>query len=608
MVNTEKRIQLLADLLVNQIAAGEVVERPGAVVKELVENSLDAGATEITVEVEEGGQRLIRVRDNGQGIHPQDLTLALARHATSKIRVFEDLEQVASLGFRGEALPSIASVSRLTLTSRQRGQERAFAVGEEGGDPRPAAHPEGTSVEVRDLFHNTPARRKFLRSERTEFAHIEEVLRRIALSRQYVAFTLYHNRKRIYAWPAVGAKEGLQRVTAVLGTAFAQGVLALNLAAGGMKLRGWIGLPTLARSQPDQQYFYVNGRVIRDRVIAHALRQAYQDVLYRDRHPTYVLFLELDPTAVDVNVHPTKHEVRFRDSHTVHQFLTRALRETLAHTQAGINPTPLSPSSLPFEEKSAPKQSMAAVVPISSSPIRQQRLDLADATPRYQPSSLTSGQVPTKSPSFLPPVAQPLLAQPEDIPPLGYALAQLQGTYILAENSQGLVLVDIHAAHERITYERLRTAVAGEGLRSQALLVPVTLLVGERDAGLAEQYREELATLALELDRLSGETLIIRRVPTLLAAGDVTGLVQDVLADLAEYGNSERVNDHIQQLLATMACHGSIRGDRRLSLAEMNALLRDMETTERSAQCNHGRPTTVQWSREELSRLFLRGR
>lgn len=569
------RIQLLSPRLANQIAAGEVVERPASVAKELLENSLDAGSRRIDVEVEQGGIKLLRVRDDGRGIPADDLPLALARHATSKIRELEDLERVMSLGFRGEALASISSVARLTMTSRTADAGEAWQVETEGRDmqPRvqPAAHPVGTSVEVRDLFFNTPARRKFLRAEKTEFDHLQEVIKRLALARFDVAFHLRHNGKTIFALHE--ARDELaraRRVGAVCGQAFLEQALPIEVERNGLHLWGWVGLPTFSRSQPDLQYFYVNGRMVRDKLVAHAVRQAYRDVLYNGRHPTFVLFFEVDPAVVDVNVHPTKHEVRFRDSRMVHDFLYGTLHRALGEVRP--------------DDQLAPPEAPPS---------------LAEAGGAYKAyfAPLPAGEAP----AALPESAQ-------DIPPLGYALAQLKGIYILAENAHGLVLVDMHAAHERITYERLKVAMASEGLRGQPLLVPESIAVSEREADCAEEHSSWFQRLGFELQRLGPESLAIRQIPALLKQAEATQLVRDVIADLLEYGTSDRIQAHLNELLGTMACHGAVRANRRLTLPEMNALLRDMEITERSGQCNHGRPTWTQLGLDELDKLFLRGR
>jgi DNA mismatch repair protein MutL len=594
--------RLLPDTLVNQIAAGEVVERPASVVKELVENALDAGAKRIEVELEEGGIRLVRVRDDGCGLDGGEMALAVSRHATSKIASLEDLEQVATLGFRGEALPSIASVSRFALTSRTReaahGQRLEVEGGRDGG-LQPHPHPVGTSVEVRDLFFNVPARRKFLRAERTEFGHVEEWLRSLALARPDVELRLAHNGRASRQYrPVTDAARRLQRVSEALGEDFCSACLAVDAEAAGLRLRGWVGLPTASRSSADQQYFYVNGRAVRDRIVTHAVRQAYADVLFHGRHPAYVLFLELDPRRVDVNVHPAKLEVRFRDSRLVHEFVYRTLHEALAGTRAGT-------------AAAAPLDAMAANALAGESA----RHDWARA---QQPMPLPvrdtlAGYAQlygARDAAGVAPAAAPALAAADDTraPPLGYALAQLHGVFILAENEHGLVLVDMHAAHERITYERLKEAQDGAGIRSQPLLVPLSLAVSAREADLAEEHAGALAALGFELRRAGPQQLSVRAVPSLLADLDPRVLVPDVLEELREHGASRVLEQARNELLSTLACHSSVRANRRLGIAEMNALLRDMEATERSGQCNHGRPTWVQLSKAELDKLFLRGR
>jgi DNA mismatch repair protein MutL len=620
-----RRIQLLSPRLANQIAAGEVVERPASVAKELLENSLDAGARRVDVEVEQGGIKLLRIRDDGCGIPPDDLPLALARHATSKIRELEDLEAVSSLGFRGEALASISSVARLTMTSRTAEAEQAWQVETEGRDMearvQPAAHPVGTSVEVRDLFFNTPARRKFLRAEKTEFDHLQEVIKRLALARFDVAFHLRHNGKTVFALhEAPDEISRARRVASVCGPAFLEQALPIEVERGGLRLWGWVGLPTFSRSQADLQYFYVNGRMVRDKLVAHAVRQAYRDVLFNGRHPTFVLFLEIDPGVVDVNVHPTKHEVRFRDSRMVHDFLYGTLHRALGEVR-------------PEDQLAAPAAVQQIVRPsgIAAGEFGPQgEIGLAASIlqqPAAEPSVWRSAgagyQAPRPQAAILQAEAQgayreyfaPLSEQPAalptaqgDIPPLGYALAQLKGVYILAENAQGMVLVDMHAAHERITYERLKTAMACEGLRGQPLLVPESLALSQREADCAEEHAQWFQRLGFELQRLGEESLAIRQIPALLKQAEATQLVRDVLADLLEYGTSDRIQAHLNELLATMACHGAVRANRRLTLPEMNALLRDMEQTERSGQCNHGRPTWTQLGMDDLDKLFLRGR
>ncbi|AZC22264.1 MULTISPECIES: DNA mismatch repair endonuclease MutL [Pseudomonas] len=628
------RIELLSPRLANQIAAGEVVERPASVAKELLENSLDSGARRIEVEVEQGGVKLLRVRDNGSGIAPDDLPLALARHATSKIRELEDLEGVLSLGFRGEALASISSVARLTLTSRTVDATEAWQVETEGRDmtPRvqPAAHPVGTSVEVRDLFFNTPARRKFLKAEKTEFDHLQEVIRRLALARFDVAFHLRHNGKTIFSLhEAADEMARARRVGAICGPGFLEQALPIEVERNGLRLWGWVGLPTFSRSQADLQYFFVNGRAVRDKLVAHAVRQAYRDVLFNGRHPTFVLFLELDPTGVDVNVHPTKHEVRFREGRMVHDFLYGTLHRALADVRPEDQlaaPAAVSemvrPSGLQAGEF-GPQGEMRLASPVLEQPQGEQRPSFSSSgsgagyqyqyTPRpSQP--VNTGETQAVYREFYAPLENAQAAPgalPEsqgDIPPLGYALAQLKGIYILAENAVGLVLVDMHAAHERIMYERLKVAMASEGLSGQPLLVPESLALSQREADCAEEHAQWFQRLGFELQRLGPETLAIRQIPALLKQAEANRLVQDVLADLMEYGTSDRIQAHLNELLGTMACHGAVRANRRLAIPEMNALLRDMENTERSGQCNHGRPTWTQMGLDDLDKLFLRGR
>ncbi|MGB0135079.1 DNA mismatch repair endonuclease MutL [Dokdonella sp.] len=598
------RIHPLPSELVNQIAAGEVIERPASVVKELVENSLDAGARRIEIDIEEGGARLIRVRDNGMGIDSEDLALAVSAHATSKISSFEDLESVGTLGFRGEALPSIASVSRFTLTSRTPDAEAAFRIEVDGGKPhtrRPAQHAVGSSVEVRDLFYNIPARRKFLRAERTEFNHIDDLVKSIALANPGVEFRLGNNGKivRLYK-PLKEAGEAARRVSDVLGDEFVANCLRVEHSGAGMSLKGWVGLPTASRSQADQQYFHVNGRLVRDRVVSHAVRQAYADVLFHGRHPAFVLFLELDPRGVDVNVHPAKSEVRFRESRLIHEFLYRSLHEALAEARAG--------STLPAEGIQAANQPGLA----SRLPFQQQsglRLGVGEPLAEYAAVLGTQGNSGQRVFDTGANAPGQLMQEPEaDIPPLGFAIAQLHGVFVLAQNAQGLILVDMHAAHERITYERLKRAQEGEGIRSQLLLVPQSMAVSEREAAIVEEQGARFDELGFEISRSGPQAITVRRVPNLLASGDVAQLVRDVIADFATHGSSRRVEEAGNELLSTMACHGSVRANRRLSLPEMDALLRDMEATERSGQCNHGRPTWVQLTMPELDRLFLRGR
>ena len=632
-VISSARIELLSPRLANQIAAGEVVERPASVIKELLENSLDSGAKRIDVDVEQAGVKLLRVRDDGSGISADDLPLALARHATSKIRNLEDLEQVMSLGFRGEALASISSVARLTLTSRTRDADQAWQVETEGRDmaPRvqPAAHPVGTSVEVRDLFFNTPARRKFLKAEKTEFDHLQEVIKRLALARFDVAFHLRHNGKSVLSLHEANDDVArARRVAAVCGSGFLEQALPIEVERNGLHLWGWVGLPTFSRSQADLQYFYVNGRAVRDKLVAHAVRQAYRDVLFNGRHPTFVLFFEVDPAVVDVNVHPTKHEVRFRDGRMVHDFLYGTLHRALGDVRpedqlaapaavAGI----VRPSGIEAGEFGPQGEMRLAANMTLEQPQAQPAFNSPGGgsgagyqyqyTPRPQPV-LPAAEAQSAYREFFAPLPESgAAALPDtqgDIPPLGYALAQLKGIYILAENAQGLVLVDMHAAHERIMYERLKVAMASEGLSGQPLLVPESIAVSQREADCAEEHASWFQRLGFELQRLGPESLAIRQIPALLKQAEANRLVHDVLADLMEYGTSDRIQAHLNELLGTMACHGAIRANRRLALPEMNGLLRDMENTERSGQCNHGRPTWTQLGLDDLDKLFLRGR
>lgn len=602
------RIQKLPSQLINQIAAGEVIERPASVVKELLENSLDAGATYIEVDIEQGGIRLIRIRDNGCGIERDDLVNALERHATSKIRNLEDLERVGTLGFRGEALPSIASVSQLRLTSQiedaAHGWSLAGTVEEIAAGPQPASHPPGTTVEVRDLFFNVPARRKFLRTEKTEFQHIDNIVKRIALSWPDVQIRLRHNQRPVGHIKSAKDREQMeQRVAAICGGSFIEQCLYVEHSAAGLKLSGWIGLPAFSRSQADMQFFFVNRRMVRDKLVSHAVRQAYQDVLYHGRQPAYVLYLEIDPAMVDVNAHPAKHEVRFRESRLIHDFLFKTLQQVLAGAQAGQTATPVPdtvaeipagrpvPHRQPFQPALNIRESLAAYTAFYSEGRADSSLPQASIAPAFPAAAEdkrgASGE--------------------EAVPPLGYALAQLHGIYILSQNAKGLVLVDMHAAHERITYEKLKTAYDRQGVQSQPLLVPETLNVAPHEADLAETNINLFKNYGIELERIGPEQLRILQIPVLLCHGDAARLVRDMLADLASHGESRRISDTTDEILSTMACHASVRANRQLTLAEMNALLRDMENTERSGQCNHGRPTWVQLSIQQLDKLFMRG-
>ena len=588
-------IRQLPPQLIDQIAAGEVVERPASVIKELVENSLDAGARRIELEIDGGGLRQCLVRDDGCGIPRDELALALSRHATSKIASLEDLERVGTLGFRGEALPSIASVSRLSVTSRARDEASAWKIESDGGRlsaPAPAAHPDGTTIMVRDLFFNTPARRRFMRSERTEFSHVERIARRLALSRFDVGFRLLRESRALFDLrPAHDPAARTRRVAEVCGEEFASQAMDVEYAAAGLRLSGWLGLPTFSRAQPDRQYFFVNGRMIRDRLVTHALRQAYADVLFHGRHPAYALYLEMDPALVDVNAHPTKHEVRFRDARSIHGFLYKVVERALAGTRptaGSAGPPPAAPRFAVQSEDERwarpAQETMRLAVAESASP--QSALDVFAAA---------GGAARAR-------------VQQHDDAPLGYAIGQLGGIYILAQNRDGLVIVDMHAAHERVLYERLKSDLAESAASGQPLLVPLSVRVSVAEAELAESIAGELAAIGLELDRRGPDVLVVRQLPALLAAADAEALLRDVLSDLAEQGSSRRLEERMNEVLGSMACHGSVRANRQLTLAEMNALLRDMERTERADQCNHGRPTWTQLSLPELDKLFLRGR
>ena len=606
-------IRLLEPRLANQIAAGEVVERPSSVVKEAVENSLDAGATRVDIDVESGGTRLLRIRDNGAGISETYMALSLARHATSKIDSIEDLEAVASLGFRGEALASIASVSRLVLTSNTnehsaQGQQALCEGREMAVSVRPAPHPRGTTLEVRDLFYNTPARRKFLRTERTEFGHIHEVIKSQALSRPDVTFTLHHNGKQtLQLGAAESNRERNRRIATICGKAFSDHTVTIEREAGPLRLWGWVAKPTFSRSQADLQYFFVNGRVIRDKLVSHAIRQAYRDVLFHGRHPAFVLFLELDPAGVDVNVHPTKHEVRFRDSRGVHNFLFGTLSRALADVRPSRTQSPAAAEMVESVARQSAMRLSPGGLPASFS--GQAGASISGASgERWQSDKLSS--------RYASPILQPTsnAPQPEfsdrsaEIPPLGFAVAQLHGVYILAENQLGMVLVDMHAAHERITYERLKQARESAGITRQPLLVPITLAVSNREAAIAAEQAEELASLGVLIEAVGEEAVVCRELPAPLKDANAEALVRGVLSDLLEFGTSDRIASSLDELLSTIACHGSVRANRRLTLPEMNSLLRDMEATERSGHCNHGRPTWVQLGMADLDKLFLRGR
>ena len=623
-MDQSQRIYRLSSQLANQIAAGEVVERPASVVKELLENSLDAGGTRIDIDIEQGGIKLIRVRDNGSGITKDDLPLSVCRHATSKIIDLDDLEAVATLGFRGEALASICSVARVTLSTNTGEDATGWSAVSEGREAdveiEPVAHNRGTTVEVRDLFFNTPARRKFLRTEKTEYKRIDGVVRKLALSHFDVGFTLRHNGKITQSFRAASTQlDQERRVASICGPAFMEQARYIEVGVGDLRLRGWMGAPTFSRSQADLQYFYVNGRNVRDKVVSHAVRQAYRDVLFQSRHPAYVLFLDLDPSEVDVNVHPTKHEVRFRESRRIHDFLFRSLHRAIAELSPGEGDMPVN------EHLAQGGEAQVNLNPDGAQPfVRQEDMSfearsgtLASATSNTYPQSIarSHGNFTGSGHSSGYRLAEQVEGykalhpdQDQAVPPLGYAIAQLKGVYILAENSEGLVLVDMHAAHERIIYEQMKVAYAVDGLASQPLLVPETLAVSEREADHAEQQSEAFTRLGFELQRSGPESLTVRAMPALMKSAQAASLIRDVLADLEEIPSVERLDAHIDSILGNMACHNAVRANRQLSLTEMNAVLRDMETTERSGQCNHGRPTWTQVSMAELDRLFLRGR
>ena len=612
-MTSQPRIQPMPVQLVNQIAAGEVVERPASVVKELLENSLDAGATKITIDVEQGGTKLIRITDNGHGIHKDDMALSLSPHATSKIRSIDDLEKVISLGFRGEALPSIASVSHLQLTSNWLGSDETWKLtmnNSQASELIPAANKPGTTIEVRDLFFNIPARRKFLRTEKTEFSHLDDVVKRISLSRFDVDISLRHNQRVVKTLPAADNRlQQEKRIAEICGPAFIEQAVYLDFEYEGLRLWGWIAQPTFSRSQADMQYFYVNGRVVKDRLVTHAVRQAYSDVLFHGRHPAYVLFFECDPASVDVNAHPGKHEVRFRRSREIHDFLFRTIHKSLAEVVAGTDSSHEFSHFSPSDSSATPGnqllQASNASTGMQYTQPSQSSMPFAAAEQRRayaEFSNNSSANMPSSNGSMAE------VEGNEDIPLLGYARAQLHGIYILAENAQGMVLVDMHAAHERITYERLKTAKQGEGIKTQPLLVPMTLAVSNREAQLIEDQPDIFHQLGFEIDRTADESIKVRQVPVILSSENVESLIRDVLSDLLMHGSSSRIEQEINEILSTMACHGSIRANRKLTLDEMNALLRDMEITERSGQCNHGRPTWIQLSIAELDRLFMRGR
>ncbi len=598
-------IRKLPPQLVNQIAAGEVIERPASIVKELVENSFDAEASQITIDIEHGGISLIRVRDNGCGIAKNDLTLALSRHATSKISSLRDLEMITSMGFRGEALPSISAVAKLALISRKVDAESAWRVMADGSESEflfsPDSLPSGTVVEVRDLFYNIPARRKFLRTEKTEFSHLENVVKRMALSRFDVGFVMTHNQRKIVdSKPIITDLDDGKRIDWVCGPTFLQNAVRLAEEASGLKLSGWIGAPTFSRSQSDMQYFYVNRRLVKDKLISHAVRQAYQDVLFHGRHPVFILYLELDPSLVDVNAHPAKLEVRFRDSRSIHGFLFKALHGALAAVRPGDQTIiETDPNPVPLSEGLSAK----------SVPFKPSRAEIQPSLPLRLNEQMESYELLSKEPSAYYSVTGLSRDKPDEnpVPPLGYALAHLHNIYILAESKQGLILVDAHAAHERITYEKLKHQHAQGEIPSQPLLLPLRIQVSTAEAQLAENIRDQLFKLGLEIDRSDITTLVVRSVPAQISGVDVEQLVRDMLADLQTTGSSTCIEENINEMLSSIACRGSIRAHRALSQSEMNALLREMEATENSGQCNHGRPTWIELSAKQLDAFFMRG-
>ena len=594
-------IRPLPDILINQIAAGEVVERPASVVKEVLENALDAGSRAIEIQLEEGGVRRIRISDDGCGIDKEELALALDRHATSKIASLDDLERVNTMGFRGEALAAIAAVSRTVITSRASGAAHAWRIDGADRSVAPAALNAGTVVDVADLYYNTPARRKFLKTEGTEFAHCDEMFRRAALARPDVAFQFAHNGRVSHR---LQPSDPARRIAALMGDDFLEHARAVEADAGALRLTGFACVPAYSRANRDAQYFFVNGRYVRDKLLSHAARQAYADVLHGQRHPAYVLFLELDPAGVDVNVHPAKIEVRFRESRAVHQFVFHAISRALAESGAALAAERETPSAEPMRY-TAPEARWAPPV--------QTRLAMESASRSYfdftaaaRPDEASASTPATPATPYAPPSTTPVQPPAADEAPLGYAIAQLHGIYVLAQNAKGMVIVDMHAAHERILYEKLKTVLDGRP-SIQRLLMPAVISLGARDMAAAEEHVEVLAGMGFEVAPAGPEQLAIRSVPALLAQANVGELVRNLLAELREYPATEVVTARRNELLGTMACHGAVRANRQLSIPEMNALLRDMEATERADQCNHGRPTWTQFSLEEMDKFFMRG-
>ncbi len=604
------RVRILPVQLINQIAAGEVVERPASVVKELVENCFDAGASQIHIDIEQGGSRRIRVRDNGCGIVKDDLGLALSRHATSKINSLEDLERVSSMGFRGEALPSISSVSRLTLISRSYNADCAWKISADGteqqADPEPDPHPQGTTVDVQDLFYNTPARRKFLKAEKTEFSHIESLIQKMALSRFDIGFSLSHNQKDIFQLTSAATEsEQEQRIAAIFVQVFLETAIKIEVEAAGLQLSGWVGLPTFSRSQQDLQFFYVNGRLVRDKLIAHAVRQAFQDVMFHGRHPVFVLYLTLDPALVDVNAHPAKLEVRFREGRLVHDFLFSALHRAIAEVRPGLPVYPSAVAARPYQSDAYPLTSTLSNS-LNKNAYSYPQIGQSSLPWRVEETLQAYGKLYGGTESTPQPVPPNNYGE-HDFPSLGFAIAHLHNIYILAETQGGIILVDAHAAHERIIYEKLKQQADQGNVPSQPLLLPIKLGVSAAEAELAEDALEQFTAVGFEIDRAGPETLSIRAIPALMANKDVENLVRDVLADIAQLGLSQRLQDQSLTILGTIACHSAVRAHRRLTIDEMNALLRDMERTENSGVCNHGRPTWVALSTGDLDKFFLRG-
>jgi DNA mismatch repair protein MutL len=617
-------IQKLDQQLSNQIAAGEVVERPASVVKELIENSLDAGSTQITVELNKGGMELIRIRDNGSGIHPDDLSLALERHATSKISSFDDLEHVASLGFRGEALASIAAISRLKIATAVEDAESGFAVVADGGHIKennmPVSHPQGTTIDVSDLFYNTPARRKFLRTERTEFQHVEKILQRLALSRFNVGFTLKHNDKVTLSAPVADSRAAQEkRLTQVLGGAFMDEAIAIEFEAAGMRLWGWIALPNFTRAQADMQYFYVNGRFIRDKLLMHAARQAYHDVLFHGRHPAYILNLDCNPAIVDVNVHPTKHEVRFRDSRTIHDFVFRAIHNALEQirpgSKASVGHEPVAKIE-PAEEIETPSVSIAqpikpvtelSATPYSKStlraPVQQDNFAFVAREQMKIYKDLSAHEETEEAVE----IETAIEKSPEQSHVLGTPIAQLHDIYILSQTDEGLVIVDMHAAHERILYERLKKQLKSSNLACEHLLVPLCITLNKEEMQCWQDNSDVFLTAGLVVEQMGEASIIVREVPMILKNKDIQQLVRDVITDLLVDNHSRRLQESVNAILGTIACHAAVRAHHKLTLPEMASLLRDMETTENSGCCNHGRPTWTKMSMQQLDKLFLRG-